>query len=103
MRKNLSRKGKKKKKKKRARNRGSSPQPQASNDAIFPSAGVSWMEGDGLHALVPGEKPSQAQIQKITEQYQRQIRKSPLFKEWVKQYGKHKAIAMLKECRYEVR
>lgn len=95
--------GKKKKKKKRPRNRSSSQQPEAPNDAIFPQQGLSWMEGDGLHALLPGEKPSEAQIQKITEQYQRQIRKSPLFKEWVKQYGKHKAIEMLRECRFEVR
>jgi len=94
---------KKKKKKKRLRNRSSSQQPEANNDLIFPPAGLSWMEGDGLHALIPAEKPSEAQIQKITEQYQREIRKSPLFKEWVKQFGKQKAAEMLKECRFEVR
>ncbi len=93
----------KKKKKKRPRNRNKSQQQGASSENIFPPDGMTWVEGDGLHALVPGEKPSAAEIQKITEAYQQQIRKSPLFKQWVKQYGKLKAIEMLKECRYEVR
>jgi len=94
---------KKKKKKKRPRNRSSGQQPRAENDAIFPPAGVSWMEGDGLHAIVPGQKPSEAEIQKITEAYQRQVRKSPLFKQWVAQYGKKKALEMLKKCKFELR
>ena len=93
----------KKKKKKRPRNRSKSQQQDASSENIFPPDGMTWMEGDGLHALVPGKKPSAEQIQKITETYQRELRKSPLFGQWVKQYGKHKAIEMLKECRYEVR
>lgn len=103
MRKNLSGKGKKKKKKKRPRNRTLSQQPRVDNDAIFPQDGVSWMEGDGLHALLPGEKPSKEQLEKMTELYQRQLRKSPLFKQWVKQYGKHKTIEMLQECRVVLR
>ncbi len=96
----------KKKKKNRPRNRNKPGQQGASsesNENIFPPDGMTWMEGDGMHMLLPGKKPSQEQIQKITENYQRQIRKSPLFGQWVKQYGKHKAIEMLKECRYEVR
>ena len=96
----------KKKKKKRPRNRNKSQQQGASSESsenIFPPDGMTWMEGDGLHALVPGKRPSEEQIQKITENYQREIRKSPLFKQWVKQYGKHKATQMLQECRYEVR
>ena len=94
----------KKKKKKRSRNRNKSQQQQGANsENIFPPNGLTWMEGGEVHALVPGQKPSEAEIRKITEAYQRQIRKSPLFGQWVKQYGKQKAIEMLEECRFEVR
>lgn len=80
----------KKKKKKRRRNRNKSGQHGASSETIFPPDGITWMEGDGVHALLPGEKPSEAETRKITEAYQRQIRKSPLFKQWVKQIWQEK-------------
>lgn len=91
----------KKKKKRRKRNKS---QPHGTGSGpLFPPEGMSWMERDGLHALMPGEKPSEAEIRKITEAYQRQIRKSPLFRQWVREFGKKKAREMLKECRFEVR
>lgn len=58
----------------------------------FPPDGLTWMEGGQLHALVPGQKPSEAELRKITAAYQQQIRKSPLFRQWVKQFGKKKAV-----------
>lgn len=102
MRKNLSRKGRKKKEK-RNRNNSGVQKPNSANESLLPEGGVSWMERDGVHALLPGEKPSELQLQKMTEAYQRELRKSPLFKQWVKQYGKQKAVEMLKECRAELR
>lgn len=95
--------GKKKNKKKRRRNGSGNQPPELSREEAFPEGGLSWMEGDGLHAVLPGKKPSQQQIEKMTENYQRQLRKSPMFKQWVKQYGKQKALEMLKECRVELR
>lgn len=103
MRKNLSRKGKKKKKRNRKRNNCGVQKPNGANESLLPQGGVSWMESDGVHALLPGERPSELQLQKMTAAYQRELRKSPLFKQWVKQYGKQKAIEMLKECRAELR
>ncbi len=102
MRKNLSRKGRKKKKQ---HNRQNSvvQQPNVNNESLLPEGGLSWMEGDGVHALLPGKKPSEQQLEKMTETYQRELRKSPLFKQWVKQYGKQKALEMLKECQVELR
>ncbi len=102
MQKNLSRKGRKKKKKRNRKN-NRVQKPNGANESLFPEGGVSWMERDGMHALLPGEKPSELQLQKMTAAYQRELRKSPLFKQWVKQYGKQKAIDMLKECRAELR
>lgn len=103
MRKSLCRSGKKKKNKKRVRNRSQAQQPEASSKKLFPEGGVSWMEKDGLHALLPGEKPSEEEVRKMTERYRRELRKSPLFKQWVQQYGKKRAVEMLKECRVEIR
>ena len=39
----------------------------------------------------------------MTEEYQRNIRKSPLWKMMVTEYGKEQAEKMLKEFRVEVR
>lgn len=102
MRKNLSRKGRKKKKK---RNRQNSvvQQPNVNNESLLPDSGLRWMERDGVHALLPGKRPSELQLEKMTETYQRELRKSPLFKQWVIQYGKQKALEMLKECQVELR
>lgn len=103
MRKKLSRSGGKKKKKKRYRKANRIEPQSGSSEPLLPEGGVSWMEKDGMHALLPGEKPSEEMVKQITKNYQREIRKSPLFKEWVAQYGKKRAIEMLRECRFEVR
>ena len=90
-------------KKKRARTRSRGQQKSAPKAKLLPGEGVSWLEGGGVHAFLPGERPSQAQLQQMTEAYQRELRKSPLFKGWVKQYGNARAIEMLRECRVELR
>jgi len=57
----------KKEKKKRPRNRNKSQQQGESSESsenIFPPDGMTWMEGDGLHALLPGQKPSAEQYRK---------------------------------------
>ena len=102
MRKNLSRKGRKKKKK-RHRQNSVLQQPNVNDESLLPESALSWMERDGVHALLPGEKPSEQQLEKMTETYQRELRKSPLFKQWVIQYGKQKALELLKECQVELR
>jgi hypothetical protein len=79
MRKNLSRKGSKKKKKRRHRKNSGVQQPNVKKESPLPDNGLSWMEGDGVHALLPGKKPSEQQLEKMTETYQRELRKSPLF------------------------
>ena len=103
MRKKLSRKGRKKKKKRRHRQNSALQQPNEHDESLLPKNGLSWMQRDGVHALLPGKKPSEQQLEKMTETYQRELRKSPLFKQWVKQYGKRRAVEMLKECRVELR
>jgi hypothetical protein len=72
------------------------------NDHL-PSDPIGWAEADGIHYLMPGVPPSPEQIEAITAEYQNQIRKSPLWNEWIKQFGAEMAEEMLKECRFEIR
>jgi hypothetical protein len=63
---------------------------------LRPGDTISWFEGNGMHSLIPGQAPSSEQLEEMTREYQRQIRKSPLFKKMLKQYGKEKAEELLK-------
>jgi hypothetical protein len=56
-----------------------------------------------LHFLTPGLPPSPEKLAEMTKEYQRKIRNSPLFSDWVRQYGLKKAEEMLKECRVDLR
>jgi len=62
-----------------------------------------WMEEDGLHALVPGQQPSASQLEEMTRRYQESIRRSPLWDQMVKEFGKEKAEQLLRQCRAETR
>jgi hypothetical protein len=63
----------------------------------------SQMDQEGLHALIPGHPPSKEKLDEMSKVYQDKIRNSPLWKEFVEQYGIKKAEEMLKECRVEIR
>lgn len=69
---------------------------------LNPGSSIGWFEDGEMHALLPGEVPSKEQIEEMTKEYQRQIRKSPLFTKMVKQYGKTKAEELLKECKIKL-
>jgi hypothetical protein len=52
-----------------------------------------------MHALVPGEPPSEAELEEMSRVYQQKIRRSPLWKQMVKEYGKEKAEEVLLQFR----
>ena len=64
----------------------------------------SWADNDGIHFVAPGSPPppSSEQSKKMTKQYQKHIRNSPLWDEMVKKYGKKEAEKLLKEFKAEV-
>jgi hypothetical protein len=62
-----------------------------------------WAAEDGVHALVPGTRPSAAELEEMTRRYQERIRHSPLWRQMVKEYGKEKAEELLRQFRAEVR
>ncbi len=43
----------------------------------------SWTDNDGIHSAGPGSPPSAEQLKKMTKEYQKQIRNSPLWDEMV--------------------
>ena len=43
-----------------------------------PLPSYSWLEKDGIHTLTPGVTPTPEQLGEMTEEYQKQIRNSPL-------------------------
>lgn len=64
---------------------------------------AAWVGADGLHMLMPGEKPSGEQLAEMTKAYQAELRASPLYAELVKQRGKAAAEAAVLNCRVELR
>jgi hypothetical protein len=57
-----------------------------------------WMDEQGVHALLPGS-PEADTYERLTEQYQQNIRNSPMWDEMVREFGLQKAEQLLKQCR----
>lgn len=88
--------GKKKRKKKKIKTINNS-------ECNLPADIISWQDEEGVHFVAPGEPPSAEMYEKMTLEYQRRVRKSPLWDEMVRQFGLKKAKEMLKEFRVEPR
>ena len=56
---------------------------------------VTWQDQKGIHVAGKGVPPTEAELKQLTEQYQNNIRRSPLWKEMVNTYGIKKAEEML--------
>ena len=63
------------------------------------SPSFSWVDKDAVHFVAPGTPPSPEQLKKMTEEYQRQIRNSPIWDEMIRKFGKEKAEELLKQYR----
>jgi len=64
-----------------------------------PLPSFSWMEDDGFHCIMTGVAPSPDELERMTKEYQEQIRSSPMWDEMVRKFGKEKAEELLKQCR----
>ncbi|MGB7568264.1 MAG: hypothetical protein WBM07_10410 [Chitinivibrionales bacterium] len=62
-----------------------------------------WVSEDGIHMMMPSKDMSKEQIEALTLKYQENIRKSEIWSQIVKQYGKDEAENLLKEFRVEIR
>jgi len=61
------------------------------------AASYHWMAPDGVHVVTPSGPLTQAELDHMTQTYQQQIRKSPMWKQMVQEFGKAKAEELLKE------
>jgi hypothetical protein len=61
------------------------------------------MDEEGMHVVSKGQRPSIQEQERMTAAYQQKIRKSPLWKQMVRDYGQEQAEEMLKEFQVEVR
>ena len=64
--------------------------------------GATWIDEEGMHWVGKGVRPSKEEQERMTMEYQQEIRKSPLWKRMVKEYGKEKAEEMLKDFQVEI-
>ena len=60
--------------------------------------GSTWLDQEGMHAVLPGSAPSPAMLEQMTEQYQQAIRQSPMWDEMVRQFGEKRAKELLEQC-----
>jgi len=51
----------------------------------------------GMNVVGMGNQPTQEELKRMTEEYQENIKKSPIWEVMVKEYGEEKAKEMLKE------
>jgi hypothetical protein len=56
---------------------------------------------DGIHFLVPGV-PQPGVQEKLTENFQNQIRNSALWSQMVADFGEEKALELLRQCKAEI-
>ena len=63
----------------------------------------SWFDEKGLHFIGPGPAPQAGEEERLTETYQEQIRKSPLWSEMVDEFGEVEATVILRQFKVEVR
>jgi hypothetical protein len=71
----------------------------------LPSTGMDTslcIDEDGLHSVHKGTPPSIEEQEKMTREYQNNIRKSPLWSKMVKEYGEEKAKEMLNDFRLKI-
>ena len=61
-----------------------------------------WQDKEGFHGLIPGQRPSDEQVEEMTRKYQEEIRNSPLWDKMLKKFGREKAEELLKECRVKI-
>jgi hypothetical protein len=74
---------------------------QKSKNAVKSSqpSAFTWKDNDGVHFVTEGAAPSPDQLNAMTKQYQENIKKSPMWDEMIRQFGKKKAEELLLQCR----
>ena len=90
------------KKKKQRKNKRKSQQHKRVAPPTLPPA-MSWMDKDGLHALLPGEAPSVEVMAVLGDNFRKELRNSPLWHEMVEKFGAEEAQELLKQVKVKLK
>jgi hypothetical protein len=63
---------------------------------------LSWQDEEGTHLAAPG-MPTPGFKEKLTENYQKNIRNSPLWPQMVAEFGEEKALELLGQCKADIK
>lgn len=58
------------------------------------------MDKEGLHAILPGEKPSEEMLAIMNDNFRKKLRNSPLFDEMVEKFGIEEAENCLRKLKW---
>ena len=90
------------KKKRQGKNKRKRQQDKPAAPPTLPP-GMSWMDNDGLHALLPGEAPSAEVMAVFNDNFRKELRNSPLWDEMVEKFGAEEAQKLLKQVKVELK
>lgn len=68
--------------------------------AIVPAQ--AWQDEEGFHLVAP-DAPLPGFKEKLTENFQKQIRNSPLWPQMVAKYSEEKALELPKQCKADIK
>ena len=63
---------------------------------------IPYKDDEGIHYISEGSRPSKEELEKMTKQYQENIRNSPLWDQMLQEHGLEKAEEIFKECKAKV-
>lgn len=86
------------KKKRQRSKRGKQRKRNRETATLLPDSGFTWMDEGGVHALLPGEQPPPEFLELLTENFQRELRNSPLWDQIVREFGEEEAEKIIKQC-----
>lgn len=69
---------------------------------VIGAPALSWHDEEGIHFIAPGV-PLPGDEEKLTENFQKQIRNSPLWGQMVAEFGGAKATELLKQCKARIK
>ena len=90
------------KKKKQRKNKRKKQQNKYAAPSTLPPA-MTWMDEDGLHALLPGEAPSAEVMALFNDNFRKELRNSPLWDEMVEKFGAEEAEELLKQIKIDLK
>jgi hypothetical protein len=62
-----------------------------------------WIDEQGVHTLIPGDRPDPQTLKRMSETFQQKLRNSPLYQQLIDAYGPVKAEEIILQCQAQLR